>query len=124
MLAGIVLQFVTTLAFLAVFGVYFRRLAREYPERHVTRLQSGTGVVFRGTLAMGALMIIRYALSPFPLERRRPCRLTEARSLRADTGDASAPLNLPKVSGARSLRRVRNIHAQTRVLSPGRERLC
>ncbi|TNY24635.1 methylcrotonoyl-CoA carboxylase subunit alpha [Rhodotorula diobovata] len=59
MLAGIALQLLATLVFLVVFGLYFRRLARQYPERRVTRLRSRTGLVLWGTLAMAALTIVR-----------------------------------------------------------------
>jgi len=64
MLAGVALQLLTTLVFLVVFGLYFRRLARQYPERRVTRLRSRTGLVLWGTLAMAALIVVRCALPP------------------------------------------------------------
>ncbi|GAA5937494.1 hypothetical protein JCM3775_001245 [Rhodotorula graminis] len=59
MLAGIILQLVTTVVFLVVFGLYFRRLALVHPDRHVLRLKSRTGLVFWGTLVMAALILVR-----------------------------------------------------------------
>ncbi|GAA5897240.1 hypothetical protein JCM8208_003766 [Rhodotorula glutinis] len=59
MLAGIILQLVTTIIFLVVFGLYFRRLAVVHPDRHVLRLGTRTGLVFWGTLVMAALILVR-----------------------------------------------------------------
>ncbi|BGP40278.1 phospholipid-translocating ATPase rsb1 [Rhodotorula kratochvilovae] len=59
MLAGIILQLITTLAFLSIFVLYFLRLNRTHPRRHVLRLKTRTGAVFWGTLVMAGLIIIR-----------------------------------------------------------------
>ncbi|GAA6021152.1 hypothetical protein JCM10207_008335 [Rhodosporidiobolus poonsookiae] len=58
MLAGIVLQFVTTLAFVSVFAIFFRRLRAERG-KGVFSLRTGTGVVFTGTVLMALFIIIR-----------------------------------------------------------------
>ncbi|GAA6021190.1 hypothetical protein JCM10207_008349 [Rhodosporidiobolus poonsookiae] len=57
MLAGIILQFITTLAFLSVFIVFFHRLRQE--RAGVFSLRTGTGVVFTGTVLMALFIIIR-----------------------------------------------------------------
>ncbi|GAA5861584.1 hypothetical protein JCM8547_008082 [Rhodosporidiobolus lusitaniae] len=57
MLAGIILQLVTTLAFLVVFFTYFYRLRNARTE--VLSLGTGSGKIFWGVIAMAVLIIIR-----------------------------------------------------------------
>jgi membrane protease YdiL (CAAX protease family) len=68
MLAGIILQLITTLVFLVVFGVYYHRF-RKY-RGDCLSIRKGSGVVFWGVCAIAALILIRFVGSLFFLYQR------------------------------------------------------
>ncbi|GAA6039685.1 hypothetical protein JCM8097_001348 [Rhodosporidiobolus ruineniae] len=57
MLAGIILQLVTTLVFMTIFTIYYHRLRQA--KHDVLSLRNGSGRIFYGIIAVAVLIIIR-----------------------------------------------------------------